>query len=94
MFGDPCGLGRFGIFIGNGFGDHIVLHTAGASNWPPLLFNKKTDWHGYALYSNCIAWVFEMSMDASEVPFFSSLYGGFGHGKILGIMLRKRCGSS
>jgi hypothetical protein len=31
------------------------------------LFNKETDWDGYVLDSNCIAWMFEMSMDADVI---------------------------
>jgi hypothetical protein len=40
---------------------------AGAANQPPPLFNKETDWNGYVLDSNCIAWMFEMSMDADVI---------------------------
>ena len=56
-------MGRFGTFDGNIFGDHIELPMAGAEQ-PPPLFNKETDWNGYVLDSNCIAWMFEISMDA------------------------------
>ena len=35
-------------------------------NRPPL-FNKETDWHGFVLDSNCIAWMFQMSMDAGVI---------------------------
>ena len=34
---------------------------------PTPLFNKETDWHGYVLDSNCIAWMFEMSMDSGVI---------------------------
>jgi len=60
-------LGRFGTFDGSSFGDHIELPMAGAPNQPPPLFNKETDWNGYVLDSNCIAWMFEMSMDADVI---------------------------
>ena len=65
--GGPYGLGRFGTFDGNSIGDHIELAMANASEQPPPLFNKETDWNGYVLDSNCIAWMFEMSMDADVI---------------------------
>ena len=65
--GNPYGLGRFGTFDGNNFGDHIELHMTGLSDQPPPLFNKETDWQGYVLDSNCIAWMFEMSMDSDVI---------------------------
>ena len=34
---------------------------------PPPLFNKDTDWGGYVLDSNCIAWMFEMSRDMDAI---------------------------
>ena len=61
--GGPYGLGRFGTFDGTTFGDHIELPMANPEQ-PPPLFNKETDWNGYVLDSNCIAWMFEISMDA------------------------------
>ena len=56
-------MGRLGTFDGNAFGDHIELPMANAEQ-PLPLFNKETDWNGYVLDSNCIAWMFEISMDA------------------------------
>jgi len=35
----------------------------GPPDQPLPLFNKETDWEGYVLDSDCIAWMFEMSMD-------------------------------
>jgi len=62
--GGPNGLGRFGATDGNNPGDRIELAMAGAPNQPPPLFSKETDLDGHVLDSNCIAWMFEMSMDA------------------------------
>ena len=64
--GGPYGLGRFGTFDGSAFGDHFELPMANMSE-PNPLFNKETDWGGYVLDSNCIAWMFEMSMDADVI---------------------------
>jgi len=62
--GGPYGPSRFGTFDGGShIGDHIELAMASPPNLPPPLFNKETDWGGYVLDSNCIAWMFEMSMD-------------------------------
>jgi len=63
--GVPHGLGRFGVFDGSDLGDHIELFIA--ANQPPPLFDKETDWTGHVLDSNCIAWIFEMSMDADVI---------------------------
>ena len=60
------GLGRFGTFDGSNVGDHIELLMA-SSDHPSPLFNKETDWQGYVLDSNCIAWMFEMSMDSDVI---------------------------
>ena len=66
--GGSHGLSRFGAFDGNRFGDHIELPMANALDQPPSLFsNKETDWDGFALDSNCIAWMFDMSMDADVI---------------------------
>ncbi|KAF9790540.1 hypothetical protein BJ322DRAFT_1037101, partial [Thelephora terrestris] len=48
-------------------GNHIELAMAGAADQEVPLFNKETDWHGYVLDSNCIARMFEMSMNADVV---------------------------
>jgi len=37
------------------------------SDQPSPLFNKETDWAGFALDSNCIAWMFEISMDSDVI---------------------------
>ncbi|KAF9649519.1 hypothetical protein BDM02DRAFT_3128351 [Thelephora ganbajun] len=63
----PSGLGKFGTFDGSNFVDHIELPMAGPSDQPAPLFNKETDWHGYVLDSNCIAWMFHMSIDADVI---------------------------
>jgi len=65
--GGPYSLGRFSTFDGNSLSDHIELPMANTSEQPPPLFNKETDWSGYVLDSNCIAWMFEMSMDADVI---------------------------
>ena len=65
--GNPYGFGRFDTFDGNNFGDHIEVPMVGLSDQSPLLFNKETDWGGYVLDSNCIAWMFEMSMDSDVI---------------------------
>ena len=59
-------MSRFGTFDGHSPGDHIKLLMAGPDQ-PTLLFNKEADWHGYVLDSNCIAWMFEMSMDSDVI---------------------------
>jgi hypothetical protein len=60
-------LGRFGTFDGGAFGDHIELPMANVTVQPLPLFNKETDWDGFVLDSNCIAWLFDMSMDADVI---------------------------
>jgi len=64
--GGPYGFGRFGTFDGTGL-EHIELPMANAADRPTPLFNKETDWDGYVLDSNCIAWMFEMSMDTDVI---------------------------
>ncbi|KAF9784022.1 hypothetical protein BJ322DRAFT_890472 [Thelephora terrestris] len=59
----PYNLGSFNTFDASTIGDHIELALAGADQQAPL-FNKETDWHDYVLDLNCVAWLFEMSMDA------------------------------
>ena len=51
-------------FDGNGLGDHIELRMADIPDQLPLLFEKETEWGGYVLDSNCIARMFQMSIDA------------------------------
>ena len=34
---------------------------------PPTLFNKDTDWEAYVLDTDCIVWMFKMSMDADVI---------------------------
>jgi len=47
--------------------EHIELPMANTADQPTPLFNKETDWDGYVLDSNCIAWMFEMSMDTDVI---------------------------
>jgi len=47
--------------------EHIELPMANIVDQPTPLFNKETDWDGYVLDSNCIAWMFEMSMDTDVI---------------------------
>ena len=65
--GDPLGLSRSGTSDGNSFGDHFELSVVNPSDPPPPLFNKWTDWDGFVLDSNCIAWMFKMSMDMDVI---------------------------
>ena len=60
----PYTLGSFNTFDANTIGNHIELAMVSPSDRQGPLFNKETDWHGYVLDSDCIAWMFEMSMDA------------------------------
>ena len=45
-------------------GDHVELAIVSAADQQAPLFTKEIDWHGYVLDSNCIVWMFEMSMCA------------------------------
>ena len=47
--------------------DHIELQMTNVPDQLPLLFNRETDLGGYVLDSNCIAWLFEMSMNAAAI---------------------------
>ena len=54
---------------GRGFGatdwpNHFELAMAGQIDRPRMLFDEDADREGYVLDSNCIAWMFDMSMDA------------------------------
>jgi hypothetical protein len=60
-------LNRFGAFDGSDLNNHIELRTANPFDRSPPLFNEETDWDGYMLDSNCIAWMFEMSLDADVI---------------------------
>jgi hypothetical protein len=63
----PYTLGSFNTFDASTMDNHIELAMAGPSDRQAPLFNKETDWHGYVLDSDCIAWMFEMSMDADVI---------------------------
>jgi len=59
-------LGRFGTLDGSNIDDHIELLMAGQDQ-PLPLFEKEIDWGGCVLDSNCIAWMFKMSMDSDVI---------------------------
>ena len=60
----PYTLRRSSTFDASTIGDRIELEMA---FWDPPLFNKETDWQGYVLDSNCVAWMFDISRDAGVV---------------------------
>jgi hypothetical protein len=62
-----CGLGPPRADDGNTFGGHLVVPMANQSVQPPPLFNEDTDWEDYVLDSDCIAWMYEMSMDTDVI---------------------------
>ena len=49
------------------FGDAIELAMASPSVQPAPMFNRETDWQGYVLDSDCIAWMFESTSTETEV---------------------------
>ena len=61
--------GGLGEPNGNSTAGHIELPIAIASlsDQPPRFFKTETDWYGYVLDSNCIAWMFEMTMDMDVI---------------------------
>ena len=65
--GGPWSLPKFGTFDRGNAGNHIELPMTNTSKAPTPLFNKETDWHGFVLDSNCIAWMFRMSMDVDVI---------------------------
>ena len=67
-FSYPHGLGELDSSDRDSIGIHIELPVVRPPDQPPSyqlppLFKRKIDWEGYVLDSNCIAWMFEMSMD-------------------------------
>ena len=60
------GSGKSGVFDGSNTSDHIELLMAGQDQ-PLPLFENETDWDGHVLDSNCIAWMFKMSMDSDVI---------------------------
>ena len=54
-------------FNGNGSANHVELPMVNPLNQPFLLFTKDTDWEDYVLDSRCIAWMFEMCIDADFI---------------------------
>ena len=61
---------RFTLFFGtdgNNFDEGIPLATVGPPRFPPVLFGHEDDQKAYVLDSNCIAWMFEMSMDPDVI---------------------------
>ena len=65
-YGGPHGFSRSGTVDGAN-PEHIELPMANTANQPTPLFNKETGRDGYVLDSNCIAWMFEMSMDTDVI---------------------------
>ena len=59
-------LSRFGIFDRRSPDDNIELFMAG-SDRSTALFGRETDWYDYEVDSNCIVWVFEMSIDSDVI---------------------------
>ena len=62
--GGTCGLAGFG---GNKVNERIPLTGVGPPHTPPMLSGGEADRDGYTLDSNCIAWMFEMSMDPDVI---------------------------
>ena len=48
----------------NDIGDHIELPMANTPKPPTPLFSERAGWYDFVLDSNCIAWMFEMSISA------------------------------
>ena len=65
--GGPWSLPRFGAFEGGSGINHAELAMANTSEAPVPLFDKETDQRGFVLDSNCIAWMFQMSMDTDVI---------------------------
>jgi len=64
--GGPHGFGRFGTVDGAS-PEHIELPITNTADQQTPLFNKETNLDGYVLDSNCITWVFGMSMDPDVI---------------------------
>ena len=47
--------------------EHIQLNIVHPPHLPPVPFEKETDRDGYVLDSNCIVWMFEMTMDPDVI---------------------------
>ena len=62
--GGTYGLAGFG---GNKVNERIPLTGVGPPHTPPMLSGGEADRDGYVLDSNCIAWMFEMSMDPDVI---------------------------
>jgi hypothetical protein len=61
-------FGPFGIGVGTvGGQDHIELVMAGSFDHPPTFFDEGVNWGDYVLDSNCIAWMFERSVNAGVI---------------------------
>ena len=61
---------RFTLFCGpdgNNFDEGIPLATVGPPRSPPVLFGDEDDQKDCVLDSNCIAWMFDMSMDPDVI---------------------------
>ena len=63
----PYGWGHFGATNGIDTGDRIEIHMAGPPNHSFTLFDENTGREGYVLDANCIAWMFNMSVDPDVI---------------------------
>ena len=60
-------LGGFDRFDRNNSANHIELPVVNLFHQPTPLFDKLTDWGDHMMDSNCIAWMFEKSMDKDVI---------------------------
>ena len=61
---------RFALFCGpdrNDLNEGAPLAVVGPPHPPPVLFGEETDQKAYVLDSNCIAWMFKMTMDSEVI---------------------------
>ena len=65
--GGPWSLPRSRTFDGRNGINHVELPMANTSEAPTPLFHKERDWRGFVLVSNCVAWMFQMSMDGDVI---------------------------
>ena len=63
--GGHHGLGQFGILHGIPFVDHVEVPMVNIPT--PLFITKETDLDGFVLDTNCITWMFDMSMDMDVI---------------------------
>ena len=65
--GDPYHFVLFRRPVGNSFNANLPLAVVGSPFAPPVLFGDEDDRKAYVLDSNCIAWMFDMSMDPDVI---------------------------